>query len=157
MTDTFYQQEHANQLRPKFWEHIPLLELNDAEWEALCDGCGNCCYRKFLDEDDLLYFTRIACNQLDLQTGHCQNYDCRFALEVDCTKLSKQNVADFSWLPPTCAYRLRFEEKPIPDWHPLLSKDQNSVKNSGVQICDGIHERDVDDWFDYVIETTESI
>ena len=34
------------ELRAKFWENLPLEELNEAEWEALCDGCGLCCLVK---------------------------------------------------------------------------------------------------------------
>ena len=32
-------------LREKFWE-LPLNELTDLEWEALCDGCGRCCLKE---------------------------------------------------------------------------------------------------------------
>ena len=24
------------------------LEMTESEWEALCDGCGKCCYRKYI-------------------------------------------------------------------------------------------------------------
>ena len=60
------------QLEPDFWRHKNLLDMNDAEWEALCDGCGKCCYRKYIDGEgkyERLYYTRIACNLLDLETG----------------------------------------------------------------------------------------
>lgn len=30
-------------LRPQFWERFALEQLTQAEWEALCDGCGACC------------------------------------------------------------------------------------------------------------------
>ncbi len=30
-------------LRPRFWEKYPIDRLTQAEWEALCDGCGKCC------------------------------------------------------------------------------------------------------------------
>lgn len=45
-----------------------LLEMTESEWEALCDGCGKCCYRKYIQgrgKRQKLYYTRIACNLLD--------------------------------------------------------------------------------------------
>ena len=29
-------------LRDRFWERVPLKNLTQREWEALCDGCGEC-------------------------------------------------------------------------------------------------------------------
>ena len=142
------------QVEPEFWKHKSLLEMNEAEWEALCDGCGKCCYRKYIEgrgKRQRLYYTRIACNLLDLQTGKCSNYPQRFKFETDCTKLTKKNLPDFHWLPDTCAYRLLYENKPLFDWHPLLSGDPRSVQRANVQIINGVHEKDVIDWFEYVI------
>ena len=69
------------------------------------------------------------------------------------TSLFSKNLPDFGWLPNTCAYRLLYEEKPLPEWHPLVSGDPDSVKKAGVLIQDGVHEEDVIDWFEFVIET----
>ena len=30
-------------LEPEFWKHKKLDELNNAEWEALYEGCGKYC------------------------------------------------------------------------------------------------------------------
>ena len=60
------------QLDPNFWQHKHLLDMNDEEWEALCDGCGKCCYRKYIDgygKHERLYYTRIACNLLDPESA----------------------------------------------------------------------------------------
>ncbi|WP_288532766.1 YcgN family cysteine cluster protein [uncultured Haemophilus sp.] len=144
------------QFESHFWQKKSLLEMTESEWEALCDGCGKCCYRKYIQgrgKSEKLYYTRIACNLLDVETGKCCNYPERFKIESDCTKLTKKNLPDFGWLPNTCAYRLLYEGKPLPKWHPLVSGDPNSVKKAGVLIQDGVHEEDVIDWFEFVIET----
>lgn len=141
---------------PLFWQNKPLIEMNNEEWEALCDGCGKCCYRKFIEgrgKREKLYYTSIACNLLDLNSGKCSNYTDRFKLEQDCTKLTKKNLPDFSWLPKTCAYRLLYEGKPLYDWHPLISKNPHSVvQQANILIKHGIHEKDVIDWFEFVID-----
>jgi UPF0260 protein CGSHiGG_00425 len=46
-----------------------------------------------------------------------------------------------------------YEGKALPEWHPLVSGDPDSVKKAGVLIQDGVHEEDVIDWFEFVIET----
>lgn len=96
--------------------------MSDAEWESLCDGCGQCCLHKLMDEDtDEIYFTNVACRQLNIKTCQCRNYARRFEYEPDCIKLTRENLPTFEWLPPTCAYRLLAEGKPLPaapaaDW-----------------------------------------
>lgn len=142
-------------LATNFWQTKSLLEMNEQEWEALCDGCGKCCYRKYIQgrgKREKLYYTRVACNLLDVQTGKCSNYLNRFKIEKDCTKLTKKNLPDFSWLPQTCAYRLLYEGKDLPEWHPLISRDLHSVVRAGVLIGNGVHEKDVIDWFEFVID-----
>lgn len=139
-------------LPSEFWKKKSLSEMSEDEWEALCDGCGICCFRKFFDERKRLYYTCIACDGLDLDTGKCAVYQQRFALIKDCTKLKPQDVKKFHWLPKTCAYRLVYEGKPLFDWHPLISGDPNSVRKAGIFISNAIHEKDVEDMWDYVIE-----
>lgn len=139
----------------KFWETKSLTEMTTDEWEALCDGCGKCCYRKFIEgrgKREKLYYTRIACDLLDLTTGKCGDYLNRFKLDTECTKLTKKNLPQFGWLPNTCAYRLLYEGKPLFDWHPLISGNPNSVKLADIQIANGIHEKDVIDWFEFIID-----
>ena len=144
------------QFESHFWQKKSLLGMTESEWEALCDGCGKCCYRKYIQgrgKREKLYYTRIACNLLDVETGKCRNYSERFKIESDCTKLTKKNLPDFGWLPNTCSYRLLYEGKPLPEWHPLISGDPDSVKKAGILIQDGVHEEDIIDWFEFVIET----
>jgi uncharacterized protein len=117
-----------------FWEK-PLAALDRAEWEALCDGCGKCCLHKIEDETTgQVYPTNVACRLLDRHTARCTNYRGRKALVPDCIRLTAANIASYDWLPSTCAYRLRAEGKPLPEWHYLLCGDREAVHRAGMSI-----------------------
>ena len=121
-------------LRDRFWDR-PLDELNRAEWEALCDGCGRCCLHKVEDADTgRVYDTNVACKLLDTQEGRCTDYRNRKARVPDCMRLTLQIVGDLPWLPEHCAYRRRAEGRPLPDWHYLLSGDPLAVRRSGLSV-----------------------
>lgn len=138
-----------------FWETKSLKDMTETEWESLCDGCGRCCYEKLIEghgKKTKIYFTRIACNLLNLKTGKCNNYCNRFEIVPECNKLTTKNLAEFDWLPETCAYRLLKNGKPLPSWHPLISGNQDSVKAAGIQIKNGIHAIDAKNWDDYIID-----
>ena len=118
-----------------FWQTKKLTEMTDDEWESLCDGCAKCCLHKLEDEESgEVYYTNVACRLLDLGTCRCSNYDQRTWHVAECLELKKHKVSDFHWLPSTCAYRLIWEEKPLPDWHPLVSGKPDSVVSAGVSI-----------------------
>ena len=123
-----------NNLREKFWE-LPLNELSDIEWEALCDGCGRCCLKKFIDDEtEELLWTRVVCKYFDNKSGKCSCYEQRTQLVADCLNVRELIPAHIEWMPPTCAYRLRANDKPLFDWHPLLSKDNSAVSTCGISI-----------------------
>jgi uncharacterized cysteine cluster protein YcgN (CxxCxxCC family) len=118
----------------RFWER-PIETLNRDQWEALCDGCGKCCLHKL--EDDAtgeIYRTNVACRLLDLKTARCADYRHRKAMVPDCLRLTPRLVAQVPWLPPTCAYRLRADGDPLPDWHYLISGDRDAVHRTGVSV-----------------------
>ena len=120
-----------------FWESKTLAELTAAEWEALCDGCGKCCLHKLEDEDTgELFHTNVACKLLNLTTGRCTRYAERLRWVPDCVQLTPSLARQANWLPPSCAYRLRAEGKPLPDWHPLRTGDPESTVRAGRSVRD---------------------
>lgn len=117
----------------EFWKRKSLQEMTGAEWESLCDGCALCCLQKLEDEDTGdIYFTDIACRLLDVKTCRCSNYASRAREVSSCMVLSADNPAAFRWLPATCAYRLLADGQDLPDWHPLITGDPESVHASGI-------------------------
>ena len=114
-----------------FWEK-PLSSLDRGEWEALCDGCGRCCVHKLEDEETgRLYPTNVACKLLDRRNGQCTDYARRKSIVDDCVVLRPDRLDELEWLPSTCAYRLRFEDRPLPDWHYLISGSRETVHDAG--------------------------
>ena len=143
-------------LRPEFWK-LPLRALTPPEWEALCDGCGKCCLNKLEYEDTgEVAFTRVACRLLDGESCRCMQYDTRHQFVPECVRLTPKSIADIAyWMPATCAYRLRFEGKPLEDWHYLISGDRNSIHEAGVSVRGWtVPEFEVreEEWEDYIIE-----
>jgi uncharacterized protein len=124
----------SESLQP-FWETTPLKEMTVEQWESLCDGCGKCCLEKFEDEETgNIVYSRVACALLDLKTCRCRHYAERARLMPDCVTIVPQVLAWPKWLPETCAYRLLAEGKSLPDWHPLISGDPDSVLEAGQSV-----------------------
>ena len=119
----------------EWWNRLSLAQLDAAQWESLCDGCGKCCLHKLQDaHTGELYFTAVHCRYLDSDSCRCRNYGQRLELVEDCVSLGPGTLAGLDWLPPSCAYRLRGEGKPLPDWHPLVSGDPGSVHRAGKSV-----------------------
>ncbi len=143
-------------MRKRFWEKVPLGDMTPNEWEALCDGCGNCCLIKLEDEDsgDFL-FTNVSCRLLDTKTCQCGNYALRKQIVKDCVILTPDNIKTIAeWMPATCAYRRLFEGDPLPEWHPLITGDKNSVVKVGASVKDWAipeYEVDMDDIENYIV------
>ena len=118
-----------------FWETKTLEEMNPAEWESLCDGCGLCCLIRFEDEDGgTITPTRVACRLFDGDKCRCTNYSGRRRHVPDCIKLTPHNIDSLPWMPLSCAYRRLNEGKSLPRWHPLLTGDRESVHAAGVSV-----------------------
>lgn len=144
-------------LRRDFWKRFSLEELPRHEWEALCDGCGRCCLLKLEDEDtEEVSYTNIACRLFDDKTCRCGNYALRKQLVKGCVIVRPENLEQIvEWMPNSCAYRLLAEGRALPDWHPLISDDPDSVDAAGISMRGKtVAEFDIpeEDWPDYTVE-----
>lgn len=143
-------------LTQPFWRRKSLDQLDQDEWEALCDGCGLCCLQKLEDEEQpgAVYYTDVACKLLDLNSCQCKNYPGRKAVVPDCVQLTPADAAAFAWLPPTCAYRLLAEGEELPAWHHLVCADRREVHRQGISRAGRMLAEDAlaeDDWEERII------
>jgi len=139
-----------------YWEVKPLAALTRDEWESLCDGCGRCCLVKLEDEDTgEVHYTDVACRLFDGESCRCSDYRQRRRKVRDCLKLTPEMVDTLSWLPPTCAYRLRSEGRQLRWWHPLVSGSKETVHAAGISVQGRVSasERDValEDYPDHIV------
>ena len=144
-------------VRPRYWETTPLDKMTPAEWEALCDGCGKCCLNKLEDDDTgEVALTNIACRLFDDTTCRCAQYPIRHQFVPECITLKPSNLDEHAyWMPQTCAYKLVWQGKPLPAWHPLITGTAQSVHDAGVSVQNRTvpeFEVDEDDWEDYIME-----
>ncbi|WP_225028410.1 YcgN family cysteine cluster protein [Xinfangfangia pollutisoli] len=144
-------------LRPRFWETVPLSKMTPAEWEALCDGCGKCCLNK-LEYDDTgeVVYTCVACRLFDNATSGCSDYANRKTHVPECVVLTPKTLKKSAyWMPSTCAYKLLWQGRPLPDWHPLVTGDPDSTHKAGQSMRGRtVSELTVpeEDWEDHLIE-----
>lgn len=122
-------------LEAAFWRKKSLGEMSDQEWEALCDGCGQCCLHRF--EDDAtgeVFATNVACRLLDLGRCQCNHYPRRQRHVPECVQLTPDNLHEHDWLPETCAYQRVARGLDLPDWHYLRCGDRQAVHRAGVSV-----------------------
>ena len=144
-------------LSAEFWKKKSLAEMSVDEWEALCDGCGKCCLNKIEDEDSgEVFLTRVACRLFDSDTCRCSQYSIRHQFVPECISLTPDSIPKHAyWLPKTCAYLLLWQEKPLFNWHPLISGSPQTVHQAGISIQGQTvpeFEIDEDDWEHHLIE-----
>lgn len=134
----------SNQIQPPFWETKSLQDMSNDEWESLCDGCGRCCLIKL--EDDItskLAVTNVVCRYFDHDHCRCSEYQSRSKLVPDCVTLTPDNLEACYFMPPTCAYRLLAEGKPLPAWHPLITGSDQAMRELGISVADQVISEEV--------------
>ena len=118
-----------------FWKTKRLSEMNDEEWESLCDRCAQCCQVKLEDEaTGAIGYTRVVCRLLDTTRCRCTHYPDRHEHVPDCITIDAYSVSTLDWLPATCAYRLVARGEDLAWWHPLVSGDPNTVHRAGISV-----------------------
>lgn len=146
----------ADETVQPFWRVKRLDEMDNREWESLCDGCGLCCLNKLEDwETGEVAYTSVACRLLDGHSCQCSDYEHRQKTVPECIQLDLEGVEEIAWLPPTCAYRLVHEGQDLYWWHYLVSGDRETVHLAGISARDRtISELKVavEDYEDYLIE-----
>ena len=119
-----------------FWQQKTLFEMSNDEWESICDGCAKCCLHQLQDEEtEQLVFTDVACDLLNDESCRCSDYLNRSTRVPSCVTMNRTNVkSSAEFAPPTCAYRLLLESKPLPESHHLLSGDRETIHLSGKSV-----------------------
>lgn len=156
----------------EFWQTKTLEQMTDSEWELICDGCGKCCLNKFIADDGLpddiahqatdhianheeMVYTNIACHLLNDKTCSCSKYFERTKIVPDCIKLTRDNLDDIFFMPPSCSYRRMHEGRGLPSWHPLRHKGKKSAMHkAGMSVRGKIikdNEVSFDDFEDYIV------
>lgn len=144
----------------RYWEEKSLEEMTTQEWEGLCDGCAKCCLHKFIDDESVeeaettdhcatgeeVHYTNIVCSLLNTKSCQCTQYESRTTLVPDCVKLTKDNLKDIFFMPPSCSYRRLYEGRGLPSWHPLLNKGKKHLMHQQGMSVRGktVYETDVD-------------
>jgi len=136
-----------------FWREKSLEQMTRPEWESLCDGCGKCCLHKLEDDETgEIHYTDVACRFLDPETIKCGKYMTRQRYVGNCVVMTPELLEQLPWMPSTCAYRLRYEGKDLPAWHPLVAGNTEAIHVAGASVKGRtVDERDAGDFEDHLV------
>jgi hypothetical protein len=82
-----------------------------------------------------------------METCRCSDYKHRAKEVVECLVLVADRPEAFQWLPASCAYRRLSKGKDLPNWHPLITGDPDSVHEAGISIRDfAVSENEMTEW-----------
>lgn len=91
---------------PVYW--LGGRRFTHGEWEAICDGCGLCCYEK-AREHGRVVSTGTPCRFL-ADDRRCRVYGERFEACGECVKVTPEVVRQGEVLPDACPYVLLWRE-----------------------------------------------
>ena len=79
---------------------------------------------------------------LDHGACQCRDYSRRKEIVPDCVILKPDKLNDIPWMPESCSYRLIYEGKDLPAWHPLVTGDPDSTHKAGQSVAGKIISED---------------
>ena len=72
---------------------------------------------------------------MDINYARCKNYKRRRKIVPSFLKRTPKNLNEcLAWLPDGCSYSLLARGNYLPSWHPLMTKDPDSVFEAGVSV-----------------------
>ncbi len=105
--------------------------------------------------DGKIHFTCVRCRFLDAKSCLCRIYENRFEKVPDCRSVDLKAIREKPrWLPKTCAYWLLDNGYDLPEWHPLVSGDKDSVHRAFQSVRGRliISESEVKHYEDYIVD-----
>lgn len=153
-SDLFMESELRLPMEEKFYKIKKMEEFSRKEWELICDRCGLCCLEKLIDDEtEEIFYTRVACEFLDVDTCRCGVYEKRFEKKCECIDLNLEVLKKIDYLPDSCSYRVLYETGDLPQWHHLVCGDENQVHENYISARDfAVSGRDIkpEDLEDYI-------